>query len=580
LDQTSDTSDLKEFLEFIYGEQTGYSYILLIERPSGAVTQKYYKWPEECSSIIRLVSGQQHNGHSSSDIYYSPALFSDASGKREHFKTSQVLWCEFDGNAPIDLGSNLQSPIPSLRIQSSVQGHEHWYWRLSAPLTDSKVLEEITSRIAYSLSADHCWNANRVLRPPGTTHVESGQQVKILHQTSKKNAASDFLSLKQPPSTIINFTVGAIPKVLDVIAKYKWDSEPWALFMSEAQKVGSRSSALTKVAMHCVEMGMSNAETLAILYNADDRWEKFKGRGDRKERLTSLARYARGHAIGAASEVAKTAFRVFDFVEFLEEPIEFTWAIPNVLPEQGIALVAGEPGVGKTQFSLQTAIHLALGEPLINWDKPTREYKTVIFSLEMVHAHLKDFLLTMKKDLSPDQMQLLKQNLKLVPLGQPLNLDKPEDQAKVSEVMELHKPDGIVIDSLGQAMVGLNDDESVNRVFGYLRGTISSKYHAFSWLIHFPRKEQVGNRKPKRLDDLYGSRYIGGQIDTGLLLWKLGDSIELSSLKNRLAKDERPITIERTENLNFRTLGYGKNALPPLTEENKDNNIWGDMFGG
>jgi hypothetical protein len=100
-------------------------------------------------------------------------------------------------------------------------------------------------------------------------------------------------------------------------------------------------------------------------------------------------------------------------------------------------------------------------------------------------------------------------------------------------------------------MTGLNNDEDVNKIYEYLRGSVKNKFNCFNWMIHFPRKGQVGNRKPKALDDLYGNRYIGGNIDLGLCAWPVGDSIELSFIKKRLGEKEPPKMLRRTPNLNF-----------------------------
>lgn len=541
-----DALQLEEFLEFIYGDQSGYAYCLIIEPGSQSATQKYFLWPEHRKAMVQQISGQS----SRADVYYSPGLFTEPSGKREHFKTSQVIWCEFDGNAPTS--SELQIiPQPSYKLQSSRQGYEHWYWRLQSPLTDSKVLESLTKKITYFLSADHgSWNSNRVLRPPGLRHHESGKQTETIYQVPSRVQVSDFVKLPELPESIKNFSIGPIPKVIDVVAKYKWDPEPWAFFMAESVKEGGRSSALTKLAHFCVEMGMKNGEILAVLYSADDRWKKFKERSDRKERLISLVRYARTKELKDSTTKKSLALESFSFREFFEQEVTIDWVLPGVFPKGGSAIIAGPPEVGKTQISLQVAIHLALGKEFLGW-KPERTWKSAFLSLEMGHADLLIFMNNMRKDLSEEDFELLHENLKIIPLGEPLKLDESTGQEQLNEFLEQFKPEGLFIDSFGQAMTGLNNDEDVNKIYSYLRGTVKNKYSCFNWMVHFPRKNQVGNRKPKSLDDLYGNRYIGGNIDLGLCAWPVGDSIELSFIKKRLGKKEYPKMIQRTDNLNF-----------------------------
>lgn len=553
------SQELEDFLEFIYGDQSGYSYIALRPTSTDQWNTYFFNWPNDKIILTSFI----RTNTKANEVYYSPALFSKPSGKREDFKTSQVVWCEFDGELPDNLDN---VPPVSLKIQSSTAAHEHWYWRLNSPISSSKALEAITVKIAYRLNADHCWNSNRVLRPVETTHHESRQQVKIFYQNNAKATVADFISLPDVPEYILSPTLGVIPKVLDVVAKYKWEPEPWALFMASDVKEGSRSSALTKIALNALEMGMSNSETMAILYSADDRVKKFKDRTDRKERLLSLLKYALNKIAKDSKTLKKTVLESFSFREFFEQDVVMEWVLPGILAKQGSAIIAGPPEVGKTQVSLQTAIHLGLGKEFLGW-KPDRCWKTVILSLEMNHAHLMYFLKAMRKDLSVEEMDILHENLIIVPLGEPLDLGKPQDQEKLNEVMDRYRPEGLITDSLGLAMHGLNSDEDVNNTFGYINGIVRNKFRAFNWFVHFPRKGQVGNRRPKSLDDLYGNRYIGGQIDLGLLLWPTGDSIELSQIKNRLGSPFVPKMIKRTANLNFTlsTVGLDKSNSQPST---------------
>lgn len=556
-------TELEEFLEFIYGDQTGYSYIALRPPSTDQWNTFYFEWPKGRDKIINFI--KLHS--STNEVYYSPALFSKPSGKREDFKTSRVVWCEFDGELPSDSHSK-EIPDPSLRVRSSTPGHEHWYWRLSNAISDSKALETITARLAFKLSADHCWNSNRVLRPITTTHHESRQQVQIISQNFQEVTPTAFATLPELPNTLSRFSIGSIPKVLDVVAKYPWEPEPWAFFMEEKIKDGRRSSALTKLALICIEMGMKNAEVLSVLYSADDRWKKFKDRSDRKERLISLVKYARTKALKNSTLKKSSALATFSFKEFFEQDIKVEWVIKEVLPKGGSAIISGPPEVGKTQISLQMAIHLALGKQFLNW-KPERPWKSCFLSLEMGHADLLIFMDNMRKDLSTDDFDLLHENLTIIPLGEPLKLDKPEGQEKLNEVLSLYKPEGLFVDSFGQAMTGLNDEEAVNTLYDYLHRVVKNKHGCFNWLVHFPRKGQVGNRKPKTLDDLYGNRYIGGQIDLGLCAWPVGDAIELSFIKKRLGKKGYPLMIRRTDNLNFKLSGIGNSESDSATAKTK-----------
>jgi len=71
-------------------------------------------------------------------------------------------------------------------------------------------------------------------------------------------------------------------------------------------------------------------------------------------------------------------------------------------------------------------------------------------------------------------------------------------------------------------------------------------------IIHHNRKAQDGNKKPRKLSDLYGSFIFGKLSETVLSLWQDdGKSyLELHSLKTRFGKKD-VIHLERSENLTF-----------------------------
>lgn len=540
-----DTSqELDEFLEFIYGNQTGYSYVALRPAFTDQWITYFFEWPNDRSKIADFIRAHTRDN----EVYYSPALFSKPSAKQEDFKCTQVIWSEYDGQLP---GTVDNLPVPSLRIQSSTSGHEHWYWRLSFSIGDRTAAESLLKKVTYATNGDFVWNCNRVLRPPGTVHHESKHTVKTLHKVTTQLRLEDFVSLASLPDELENFTVGPLPDALDTVAKYEWPLDTWKLFRTKEFDQGSRSSALTKLALSCVEMGMENAEAVAILQTADGQWKKFVGRNDRRERLTSLVKYARAKKIKDKIVSTATKLPIFSFKELFEAGVTFDWVLPGVLAKKGSAIIGGPPGIGKTQVSLQAAMHLGLGKEFLGW-KPQQEYKTLVLSLEMNHPSLILFMESMKKDLKPEEIEKLHENMHICPLGEPLRLDRQEDQEKVTELMERYKPDGVIIDSLGQAMVGLNNDEDVNGTFNYVNAILRSKYSAFSWFVHFPRKPQIGNKKPKSVSDLFGSVYIGGQVDLAMLLWPVGDGLELSMIKNRLGPAQYPKMLQRTPNLNFK----------------------------
>jgi hypothetical protein len=544
------STELKEFLDFIYGDVEGYAYSPTKNPVTGAFEQYFFKWPLESGRLIDHI-----NRYSAThEVYYGPALFSRADATKEAFLGTNVLWAEFDGSTPT-LRELDGVPTPAIKIQSSTAQHEHWYWKLDGFISDMSLLEDISQRLTYHLKADlSCWNANRVLRPPGTTHHESARQTQQLRFELKTNSITDFIGLPELPVKLLGFSdIHVIPDVADAILKYSFSEEAVRLFREKKIEKGGRSSALTKLAHFCMEMDMSNAETLSILYNADERWKKFTNRtpDNRKERLIGIINYTRArHPINPVEKDTESIFKVFSFEEFMATELNVEWLVEGLLHKKGLVSISGPAGLGKSQVSIRFAEKAAKGEQFLRWKIP-RPIKTIFVSLEMAHEELKYFMETM----DIEKNDLLRENMMILPVGSSMRLNNKVTQRELNKVIDKYQPEGIIIDSFGVAVgEDLNSDKIVLETMDYIHKTLRLHYGLFVWFIHHPRKEQIGNKKPKKLDDLHGSGYFGRAVSTAIGLWKEGNEIEVSCLKMRMSEEFAPFRIKRTPTLDFQMI--------------------------
>lgn len=172
------TQELSEFFEYIWGDTEGYVYLPIQPEPYGPTDWQgvMFEWPRQKSGVIRHVLRQTA---SNANVFYSPAIFKSASPKKEAVLGSWVLWADFDGNAP-KTWDELEVPEPTLIVQSSLEGHEHCYWKLEEFLTDIPMLEDRNRSIAYTLKADTSgWDADQILRPIHTTNRKRNIPVTI-----------------------------------------------------------------------------------------------------------------------------------------------------------------------------------------------------------------------------------------------------------------------------------------------------------------------------------------------------------------------------------------------------------------
>lgn len=550
---SNETNDLRSFIDFLFGGLNGVAYVASKD-PENALDwhQHYFEYPNEIQqmeSVIQLASAER-------EVYVAPALYTQKDYRRENFKVSNVVWTEFDGNAPDEASYN--NP-PSLRISSSGPGHEHCYWRLSNPITDVDQIEEINRTITYALSADSsAWDATQILRPPGTHNHKRNASVVMAAHIETSYDLSIFESLPKAPPQIDSdsWQPSTLPDITSTILKYAFPPQAVLLFQKKKSELPDRSTALMQLAHFGCEMGMRNDEIFAILLNADERWEKFAKRKDQKKRLAHIITKARfAHPESQVEEEAHHF--IFNFVDLINTEIEIDWVIKNqfnndgMLMENGTMMMVGPPGIGKSQLSFQLAIHSSLGKDILHYTFP-KPRKNLILSLEMGHGEVKKVLETMAQGLSGAELDLLRENLIIIPHGESWHLNDIVGQDFLRKTLEIIQPEGLWIDSIGSAMRGSpSNDEKVLELMDF-NDRIRKEYGLFTWYIHHMRKASNGGNTPTSQDDVYGSQYLVARATSSYAVLRAkGADARIKSLKNRFAEQESDYLINRTPSLNF-----------------------------
>lgn len=537
--------ELERFFNYLYGDHNGYAYSPTKNPETEEFKQHFFEWPNQKEQLFQHIVSKTYTH----EIYHGVTLYSKPEARKESVLGTNFIWAEFDGKTPSLTNG---TPSPSIRIQSSESGHEHWYWKLEGFITDTAVLENITQRLAYYLQADlSCWDATQVLRPPSTTHHKTHLATSLLSMGTEVTPIGFFADLPDLPFKILHDNdINHIPIVLDVIAKYKWTQENIQFFREMHIEKGHRSSALTKLGHICMEMDMTNAETLSVLLNANARWKKYSD-NNAKKRLLGIINYCRAqHPVDPIEEetTTKSKFKIYTYEEFMNTEIKLEWVIPNLLHKKGLMIISGPPAVGKSSVLMRMAEKLAKGERFLKWSAP-RPMKTIFVSMEMPHEEIRYFYDQMRIEPNP----LMNENMLVLPLGHSIQLNSKIAQHELNRAIEEYQPDGIWFDSFGRAVGDdINSEKIIFNTFDYVDAVLRGQYGLFVGFIHHNRKAQIGNKKPNKLDDLFGSQYIGAAITTGIGMWPTGaNEIELACLKLRMSQQFATFKIRRIPGLDF-----------------------------
>jgi archaellum biogenesis ATPase FlaH len=531
-----------EFLNDLFGDQDGIVYSPV---KGEGWKQHFFEWPLERDKLEAHVSDFNKR-----DVYVSPVLFNERRIAPETFKGTNYLWTEFDGVVPTG------AIEPTMRIMSSQEGHEHWYWKLDHFETDKVLIEDLTRRIAYHYGADlSVWDYQNVLRPVDTWNHKRNKPVTLVDKNTSVYSINDFLWVPIPPAgTKVSISLGTLPVKDQILAKYKWTYDALDLLFKEVA-TGKRSDALTRLAYECVEAGCSNEEIYVLLEDRDRVWGKYVDRSDRQKRLESFISYVRGKKLITA-EIVQGTTEVYRFHDFMHTNVTLKWAIEGLLPVAGSMVIFGKPGIGKSTFSLRLAMALSLGdEHFLNWKIINRQ-KTLFISLEMQHDELKEFFSDMK--LTEEKQELLQEWFHIWPIGHAYPFDTPDQQIELLKFIDMHKIELIIIDSLSLSMYGaVKDDDAVKRLNSFLNEDVRKDRKCGYIFIHHPRKDGVEVKKDKDQDDSFGSMYITANAQTVVLLsQKPGSSrMNVKMLKTRMSRGAKEFEIERTPDRGFTLVG-------------------------
>lgn len=549
-----DYEEVRLFLDAIYRDEEGYSYVAL-KSPDAehhAFSQFFFEWPSEREQEIEFILDKRHQH----EVYYSPALFTERSAKKENVKGSRTFWVELDGKQPESIES---IPEPTIRVQSSTEDHSHWYWQ-SSELIDVENLERVNRALTHILGADASgFDANQILRPPSTFNHKRKKPVTLLDTpTGKLVSLKDFSSLPEPPPPVAIPIPTSIPEATDVIAKFQFGAVAWALF-KEGVPEGQRSEGEMALGYYLAEMGMNNEEVFAVLLNADNRWGKFKNRQDQYVRLAEIVSIARKKyplkvGIDSTGEVGPNSLlQGLGFNTFIQTEYHFEWILEGWIQRGGYGLLTGLSGVGKTQFSLDMAMHLGTGTNFLG-RKVEHPVKIGFLSLEMGGPDLQQFSLAQAKAWQEDELGVLEENLVMEAIGEPIYMDTPSGRNLVEQWIGDNHLEGAIIDSLGSSVAGELSSEGPSKAIMDWNDHIRQRFDCFTWFIHHHRKPSGDNKRPNKLADVYGSHWLTARATAVTCLWDTsgGNTLQVIPLKMRLTGDKEPFSVVRGKDLRFR----------------------------
>jgi hypothetical protein len=513
--------------------------------------------------IAALKEQKEGNG---SDFYFSPVAYHRPTRAiKSNVRGGRFAWVDCDGGQPV-----FESE-PTIIVSTSVD-HFHAYWDLGRLHTGPE-LESINRALAYKYNLDKSgWDSTQLLRPPGSFNRKRDNFRSVLSGWNP-NSIHDFSDLAPPSDSSSEEVTGGTPGSLEAILAGEVFTQRVLdlIFRKEVADNGEgRSGVVFQTACELVQMRLLDDKILSILKFQDTRLRKFVAHADQEAVLRGVIKAGREKVKLPVELVIKAntkpLYEKFHGNKAFFENVanDENFVLQGFLPEEGILVIGGEPGSGKSRFVLNMTDCIATGQPFLGRLVPAPA-KVAYLSLDMPKPRVKAIRRKQAQGFK-DHEDLLEENVLLMIRGSGLDLTMPDYQKRISDDLDEFEAEVFVIDILGRAVPSLNDDVKAQELLNWLQEMGRSFI-----LVSHTRKMPAGTKPNNVLDDFFGSRHWSMTPDTCLILADYeGEKHNLFVLKDRTGGLPEKIIVEKKYDMSLYTLfweeqkGTEEKEIPPV----------------
>jgi len=303
---------------------------------------------------------------------------------------------------------------------------------------------------------------------------------------------------------------------------------------------GNRNSGLTALAGAMRHFGMGEAEILAALTITNEtRCEIPLPSSELSQIVRSVSRYEPETDIGAAAAIGSDAAEALlaatraerqeyfftRATSFLSQPAPLKWIIKGWLPDNGVSMVYGESGSGKTFVTLDMACHIASG---MTWHQHRTRAGLVIYMAGEGNYGLRQRVTAWCKAHNITSLD------NLLISNKAIDIDSPAAAAQIiNAVRELTDEPAvaIIIDTVNNHMSG--DENSARDTRNLLNAcNIVAMALGASVILNHHTGHAAESKQRAR-----GSSAWRASVDASILIAKRDSSIEISCTK---MKDAEP----------------------------------------
>lgn len=470
----------------------------------------------------------------------------------------QIAFWQFadldDAEAVDQAGKRLKALPPTFTVNTGTEPHRrpHFYWRLDEPVGNMEAWRERQRGIAQSLDGDPVViNPSRIMRLAGTVNfppqrkLAKGYRVEL---TSLRTQFSDERWPVSPEQVAQAFPVRT--KSSDIGMPITGQNNLQAMVRTKLADLldacvrgDNWHNAMVRLVAHLAAIGRGTPEILAMAEHIT--LPGYTAEQTRKEMLGALAS-ARSkwdlpepadepvEAEEAARDEADSVFDLLD-LDQLEAMPPPSWLIHEMLVDDGLTVIYGDPGAGKSFVAIDMALRLALG---MDWHGTKAKPCGVLYIAGEGARGLGKRIKGWRREHAAEGMDapflLLPVAVELLDEKQRAKLLRTIDAATQRAGFAIGL---VVVDTVSRALAG-SDENGQEAMGAFVAACDAIKRHTGGALLgvhHSGKDKDKGMR---------GSTVLLGACDASIRIEKTDSLVTLKTEKQKDAEEAAPIYME------------------------------------
>lgn len=478
----------------------------------------------------------------------------------KHAATAQDVEVSFfhfadldDGDAVAAAGRRLKALPPTFTVTTGTVPHRrpHFYWKLEEPVANLTAWTERQQGIAQSLDGDKVIDPPRIMRLAGTVNwpdqkkLQRGYKAELV---TLKTEFEDERGAVTPEQVTAAFPVQKPDYVSDEVRHGETTLSAMrqtqiADLIAACRNGDQWHNNMIRLVAHLAAKGRTSAEIVGLAehitlpgYSADQT---------RREMATALqgarSKWAlpepEVETVEAEERVREGTDSIFELLDVseLENMPPPTWLIRDLVAEEGLTILYGDPGAGKSFIAIDMALRVAHG---MNWHgteaKPTGVLYIAGEGARGIGKRIKGWR-------REHGMESVDAPFLLLPVA--VQLLEPQQRAKLIRTVEAavqragFKIGLIVIDTVSRALAGAdeNGQEAMSAFVAACDEVRATAGGAVIGVHHSGKDKDRGMR---------GSTVLLGACDASLRVTKSEHMVTLKTEKQKDAEEAAPIQME------------------------------------